>query len=633
MSEFTARKTLAHILEGNTDVITDQFDDNLSDVEVEEDEFLNNSNPNFCIECKDMPREIHCIDCDENFCKACFNLIHRNGKRKDHKSEHVGNDLILNDDNGNNVKKIGSTSNDDDIGTSNPNSNGNNNNNIDGTASFVNNDAGMDLDPVSIVPGSANETIERTIMNGIKRQIKYIPLRLTPEERQLLRLLEAALNVSEYTDRVDIFSYKSKAKRIVEQLKEICSILAGLVVASNLKIGQELIENKNFEDNSDWYQSVFEIGRRYKIMNPEKMRDTFGKLMYMVMDSRLPEIKNHMEFDLYKPIKTVYSYLNSKEDKKSLNMFDDILIVNATAEISPQGKSRNQINREIKLKESAIETISNRYSSSNGFSKEEIKQVLYSIGDFNAYTNSNRKPILRMLTKLEKFPAESVKSGKSYNLGIMFGIKGSRLTHDHSKQYHYVHQSLQLWSLIMREMIHLWYLADDDLLSESKYSLQSTGQGLNRVKASPQVLRYMHKILSECQQNCKTWIGSSVIHLGDYTVPNSLFFLDKYIQVPRILIPVDLSISKIEELAQDKFIKKYIEDQFGSTQDLEKIILQDFFSYGFDGSGTNDFYSSGSCIDGRLTSAWNWANEVSKKPYYKFFLLSGFIGFNGSDGF
>jgi len=35
----------------------------------------------------------------------------------------------------------------------------------------------------------------------------------------MLRLLEAALHVSEYTDKVDVLTYKSKTQRITSQLK------------------------------------------------------------------------------------------------------------------------------------------------------------------------------------------------------------------------------------------------------------------------------------------------------------------------------------------------------------------------------------------------------------------------------
>lgn len=600
-------RTLKDILDGDNDLeIEDSENKELADLnhmdKAQDDDKID---PELCNECQDMRIEVECKDCEENYCGGCYELVHSGGKRKAHDSKKLYNDEA------NTTKAT----------------------NGDDAQQEDDEDIDADVDDEQTTPIPTDNSVNRKLVESIKKQVKYIPLRLTPEERHLLHLLEAALSVSQYTDKVDIISHSSKSKRIVSQLKEMCSVLAGLVVASNLKTGQQLIENKNFEDNAEWYKSVFEIGRRYKIMNPERMRENFGKLCYMVMDSRLPEIEGHMEFNLYKPIKTVHSYLSSRPDDegKALGLFDDELIIYATAEISPVGKSRYQIQRDIKLKESSIEKLSSKYSSHKGFTKEEIRQVLYSIGDYNAYTHMNRKPILRFLQRLEQFQDPEIKH--KFSIGIQYGRSGSRLTHDHDRQLQYVQQSLTLWSIIQREMIHLWSIADDDLFNGTSYKLSFTGQGLHRVKACPSLYKEMYKILGECKAKCSSWIGSSVVHLGDDAVPNALFFLDKYIQVPNILIPIDQCLLKIDDLNKDPFTRRYIEDQFGDSEKLKLTILQDAYAHMFDGSGADNFYMSGSCIDGRLTSAWNHTNQISKKPYYKIFLLTGFIGFNGSDGF
>lgn len=135
----------------------------------------------------------------------------------------------------------------------------------------------------------------------------------------------------------------------------------------------------------------------------------------------------------------------------------------------------------------------------------------------------------------------------------------------------------------------------------------------------------MHAILNKAQRSVGSWVGSSVIHMGDHNVPNALLFIDKYTQIYRILLPICNTLQQISSISAKPALKSYIEDEFGSEENLAKEILGDFFRHGFDGSGADNFFDAGSCIDGRLTSAWNWCSSLEKKRYFPVFLLAGTV--------
>ena len=330
---------------------------------------------------------------------------------------------------------------------------------------------------------------DMAIRNGsYLERSKFIPLRLTYDERKFLRLLEAGLGVSEYTDKIDVLSYSSsKSKRIVVQIKELCSILSGLVLAADYNAGQALFKDRDFANNFEFFQDIFELGRRHKIMNPEKMRSTYGKLIYMLQDSQITQVQELLGFKCVKPIRTVYGIL---EAHNALDLLKDPLIEIATAEITDEGRGRRDIQSDIKKKERAIEYFAKRYGKSKDLNPDTVRQCLYSIGDNNSflryflisYFRTNRDPCERMIAYLNKY-FDPKKVEPEFSLSIQSGKNGARLSHGHEKQYQYVLQSLSLWREVLHDMFKLWTFAEDDLLDESNwYRLRDTGQGLNRVQ-------------------------------------------------------------------------------------------------------------------------------------------------------
>ena len=104
----------------------------------------------------------------------------------------------------------------------------------------------------------------------------------------------------------------------------------------------------------------------------------------------------------------------------------------------------------------------------------------------------------------------------------------------------------------------------------------------------------MQQTLIRVQNKFNKWIGSNVIHLGDHNVYIfALTFIDKYVQVPRILFSIVNCLENLERLCEeDDSVSKFIEAGFGGVEQLKNDILYDFFQSAFDGSGADNFYDA-----------------------------------------
>ena len=100
----------------------------------------------------------------------------------------------------------------------------------------------------------------------------------------------------------------------------------------------------------------------------------------------------------------------------------------------------------------------------------------------------------------------------------------------------------------------------------------------NQVQPAPRVGRAMAELLQATQASLGSWVGSSVVHLGDHNVPNALTFIDKYSQVPYILNPVISVCLDLPGVAsRDREMRGYVEAKFGSVGGAIDAILVDIF--------------------------------------------------------
>ncbi|KAI9917978.1 hypothetical protein PsorP6_012563 [Peronosclerospora sorghi] len=294
------------------------------------------------------------------------------------------------------------------------------------------------------------------------------------------------------------------------------------------------------------------------------MRGEYGKLMYLLQDAVSPAIQELLGFSCVRKIRTVYDVLEAGGCPRDDHMLNDLALVvlsrwkscfvvlntsrsfstsspslekvlqdarlaAATMVVASDGKSRAQIQRQLKQKAQATRALTTTYAS-RAISRETLEQCLYSIADNQYHLYFERDPIDRMIMLLTThFDPEN--EDADWSLAIVSGSDGARLSHTHARQYHYVLQSLTLWREIVEDLFRSWYLTDEDLLADgTRYEFTDTGKGLHRIQDAPRVSRAVHVITHATQRTLDAWVGSSVIHLGDKNVPNTLMFIDKYTQ-------------------------------------------------------------------------------------------------------
>lgn len=467
---------------------------------------------------------------------------------------------------------------------------------------------------------------EYPLLDAPIQNAEHIPLRLSQQERKIQRLMRGVILASSYTDKVDSATSLKHKNRDLLIVKELTNALTGLIIGLGTRQAADFLRDHEFTRYQHDIRAAVEMCRRYKMMNPDMLRTDYVKFLYMIQDAVQNDMaREALGFSVVKSLVTVGRYCEAHSIQDILH---DSRLPHCITPV-PVMRDRNLLNQCLRGKDVMVNKLVSHYAAEHHLAEDKVEIVVRSLNDANCFSNDNVESTTRLLELLKQHfkPNEFV---ETTNLSIDEGTDGSRLSHSHRMQYFFVLQSLSLWKNICRKMYELWSIAEEDMLNpDEKYELRFTGQGLQRVQKAPHLYKAIQQVLSETKEELGEWVGSERIHLGDDQVPNAFHFIDKYGQVSRIIIPILRTLDYIDHLERHAEHAAYLREVWGSGDLAKRAILRDFFRHGFDGSGGDNMDDAGSCIDGRLTSAWNWCNNIRFKPFYPLLLFSGFSSFDG----
>ena len=175
--------------------------------------------------------------------------------------------------------------------------------------------------------------------------------------------LAEMLQVSEYTDKVDVayssyfFSYSEYGKEdgVKKHMERFFQYFLGLLVSRDIKRGSRAL-GRDLASNREILCRALEVGRRYKIMNPSKMRSTYGKLMLMLQDS--VKFRGVCAFSCVRPVRTVKILL---EERGGMAMLDDPLLQVAVRQ--HVGLDAAAVRAEATARSAAVEELCTKYTT------------------------------------------------------------------------------------------------------------------------------------------------------------------------------------------------------------------------------------------------------------------------------